>query len=61
MMKLCTTKTDDDIERQLVHALAHALVLIVSIFCCFSNPGAGYIFPFLLEQPCSPKLGRPKL
>ena len=42
MMKLCTTKTDDDIERQLVHALAHALVLIVSIFGCFSNPGAGY-------------------
>ena len=51
MKKLCATKTDDDTERQLVHALAHALVLIVSIFGCFSNPGAGYIFPFLLEQP----------
>ena len=31
--KLCTTKTDDDTERRLVHTLAHAIVFIVSI--CF--------------------------
>ena len=43
-------KTDDDIERQLVHTLAHAIVFIVSI-CCLLIAGApaGYICLFLLE------------
>ena len=58
--KFFATKADDDTERQLVHTLAPAVVFIVSI-CCLLISGAGYICPFLLERPGSPKLGRQKL
>ena len=43
-------KTDDDSERQRVHTLAHAIVFTASI-PSFSNSGAAYIYPFLLELP----------
>ena len=45
-------KTDEDTECQLVHTLAHAIVVIVSI-CCFSNSGAAYIFPFFSNGPAN--------